>query len=105
MFTDKSVLIVLEEKLVRQMARALFLGLFFIALVVSAKDVRAQESFYKGKVIRIVEAYDAGGGYDTYARVIARHLGKHIPGNPTVAVENMTGARRADRSQLPIQPS
>ena len=59
---------------------------------VAANDVRAQESFYKGKVIRIVEAYDAGGGYDTYARAIARHLGKHIPGNPTVVVENMTGA-------------
>ena len=50
------------------MAQALFLGLFFMALVVAAKNVRAQESFYKGKVIRIVEAYDAGGGYDTYAR-------------------------------------
>ncbi|MGH8546756.1 MAG: Bug family tripartite tricarboxylate transporter substrate binding protein, partial [Gammaproteobacteria bacterium] len=36
--------------------------------------------------------YSAGGGYDAYARLIARHLGKHIPGNPTVVVENMTGA-------------
>jgi len=52
----------------------------------------AQDAFYKGKVIRILEAYDAGGGYDTYARTIARHLGKHISGNPTVVVENMTGA-------------
>jgi hypothetical protein len=40
----------------------------------------------------LVEAYSAGGGYDTYARLIARHLGRHIPGNPAVAVENMTGA-------------
>jgi len=51
-----------------------------------------QELFYKGKNIRLIEAYTAGGGYDTYARLIARHLGKHIPGNPTVTVENMTGA-------------
>ena len=39
--------------------------------------------FYKGKTIRIVVGYAPGGGYDFYARVIARHMGKHIPGNPT----------------------
>lgn len=54
--------------------------------------LRAQESFYKGKNIRIIVGFSPGGGYDTYARLIARHLGKYIPGNPTVAVENMTGA-------------
>ena len=75
----------------RQVARV-FLNFLFVIVAVATHDVRAQESFYKGKVIRIIEAYDAGGGYDTYARVIARHLGKHIPGTPTVAVENMTGA-------------
>lgn len=48
--------------------------------------------FYKGKTIRLIVAFSAGGGYDTYSRAIGRHLGKHIPGNPTVAVENMTGA-------------
>ena len=74
------------------MARGFFFVLFLVILVVVVKGGWAQESFYKGKVIRIVEAYDAGGGYDTYARVIARHFGKHILGNPTVAVENMTGA-------------
>ena len=52
----------------------------------------AQESFYKGKTIRIVVGFSPGGGYDTYARAIARHMGKHVPGNPTVIVENMTGA-------------
>ncbi|HYJ16183.1 MAG TPA: hypothetical protein VE170_11885, partial [Candidatus Limnocylindria bacterium] len=55
-------------------------------------EVRAQESFYKGQTIRLVVGLAAGGGYDLYSRVIARHLGKHIPGNPTVIVENMTGA-------------
>ena len=48
--------------------------------------------YYEGKVIRIVVGYSAGGGYDTYARTIARHMGRHIPGNPTIIVENMTGA-------------
>jgi tripartite-type tricarboxylate transporter receptor subunit TctC len=66
--------------------------LLLAVFVTSVRVGWTQDSFYKGKVIRIVEAYDAGGGYDTYARAIARHLGKHIPGNPSVAVENMTGA-------------
>jgi len=63
-----------------------------IVLSVGVRAALAQELFYKGKTIRIVEAYSAGGGYDAYARLIARHLGKHVPGNPTVIVENMTGA-------------
>jgi len=64
------------------------------ALLISfwVAPLRAQESFYKGKNIRIIVGFSPGGGYDTYARLIARHLGKYIPGSPTVAVENMTGA-------------
>jgi tripartite-type tricarboxylate transporter receptor subunit TctC len=52
----------------------------------------AQANFYEGKTIRIVVGLAAGGGFDTYARAIGRHLGKHIPGNPTIVVDNMTGA-------------
>jgi tripartite-type tricarboxylate transporter receptor subunit TctC len=48
--------------------------------------------FYKGKTIRLVVGYAPGGGYDFYARVIARHMGKHIQGNPHLIVENMPGA-------------
>ena len=48
--------------------------------------------FYEDKTIRIIVGYSAGGGYDNYARVLARHMGRHIPGNPTILVENMTGA-------------
>jgi tripartite-type tricarboxylate transporter receptor subunit TctC len=47
---------------------------------------------YEGKTIRIIVGFSAGGGFDTYSRVIGRHLGKHIPGNPVVLVENMPGA-------------
>ena len=50
------------------------------------------DDFYKGKTIRIVVGFSAGGGFDTYARAIARHMGKHIPGEPAIVVENMTGA-------------
>jgi len=52
----------------------------------------AQDSFYKGKTVRIIVGAPAGGGYDTYSRTLSRHMGKHIPGNPTLAVENMPGA-------------
>jgi len=61
------------------------------ALACWSAVVQAQ-SFYEGKTLRIVVGLSAGGGFDTYARTIGRHLGKHIPGNPTVIVENMTGA-------------
>jgi len=48
--------------------------------------------FYKGKSISLIIGYGAGGGYDTYSRVLARHLGNHIPGNPTIVPKNMPGA-------------
>lgn len=48
--------------------------------------------FYDGKALRITVGFSAGGGFDAYARSVARHLGKHIPGNPTVIVENVVGA-------------
>jgi tripartite-type tricarboxylate transporter receptor subunit TctC len=57
-----------------------------------AAAAEAQESAFKGKTIRLIVGLAPGGGYDTYSRLIARHLGKHIPGNPVVAVENMDGA-------------
>jgi tripartite-type tricarboxylate transporter receptor subunit TctC len=52
----------------------------------------AQDGFYKGKTIRLIVGATAGGGYDTYSRTLARHMGKYIPGNPTFFVENMPGA-------------
>jgi tripartite-type tricarboxylate transporter receptor subunit TctC len=52
----------------------------------------AQTNFYDGKTIRFVVGFPAGGGYDAYTRTIARHMGKHIPGNPTMVVDNMPGA-------------
>lgn len=50
------------------------------------------EDFYKGKTIHFIVGAPAGGGYDTYTRAIARHLGKHILGNPSMVVDNMDGA-------------
>src|SRR5205823_3461907 len=63
-----------------------------LALLAWAASAGAQSRFFEGKTIRVVVGFSAGGGYDTYSRVIARHLGRHIPGKPTVIVENMPGA-------------
>jgi tripartite-type tricarboxylate transporter receptor subunit TctC len=52
----------------------------------------AATPFYEGKSIRIVVGFSAGGGYDAYARVLSRHMGRHLPGNPAIVVDNMTGA-------------
>lgn len=54
--------------------------------------VLAAEDFYKGKTIRVLVGGTAGGGFDTYTRAMSRFMGKHIPGNPSLYVENMTGA-------------
>src|ERR687895_121348 len=54
---------------------------------------QAQSSpFYKDKTIRIIVGFTSGGLYDQYARVLARHMGKYIPGNPNILVQNMPGA-------------
>jgi tripartite-type tricarboxylate transporter receptor subunit TctC len=69
-------------------------ALTLCAGAVLATSVRAEDlaDFYKGKTITIVCSSSPGGGYDTLARAVARHLGKHIPGNPTVVVKNLPGA-------------
>ena len=48
--------------------------------------------FYAGKSMRLIVGGSTGGGYDAVGRLLARHIGRHIPGNPTVVVENMSGA-------------
>jgi tripartite-type tricarboxylate transporter receptor subunit TctC len=67
---------------------------FTLAATFACCSATAQEPppFYKGRQITIVVGTSAGGGYDTYARLIARHMPKHIPGNPNVIVSNMPGA-------------
>lgn len=72
--------------------RLLTVMVAIIVLTLSSGISLASSPFYEGKVIRIIVGYAAGGGYDLYARALARHMGKHIPGNPPIIVENMTGA-------------
>src|SRR5688500_7735214 len=55
-------------------------------------DERAVADFYRGKTVRIIVGSAPGGTYDTYSRILARHMPKHLPGNPTIIVENKPGA-------------
>lgn len=52
----------------------------------------AADEFYKGRQITITVGYGPGGGYDAYTRLVANHIGRHIPGNPGIVVQNMPGA-------------
>ena len=71
----------------------LILLALLIGLMAGVLDASAQtQDFYKDKTIRFIVGYSPGGSFDLYTRVIARHFPKHVPGNPTTIVENMTGA-------------
>ena len=75
----------------RRMIPLLVIGAFF-GFSTWGVSAGAQEPFYQGKTIRLIVGLAPGGGYDLYSRTIARQMGKHIPGNPTIVVENMDGA-------------
>jgi tripartite-type tricarboxylate transporter receptor subunit TctC len=66
------------------------LGLLVLSTVLGYAQSPAE--FYKGKTVELYIGYSVGGGYDLYARVLARHIGRFIPGNPTVVPKNMEGA-------------
>jgi tripartite-type tricarboxylate transporter receptor subunit TctC len=63
-----------------------------LAMAVAAAPAQNVADFYKGKNVELYIGYSVGGGYDLWARVLARHMGRHIPGNPTIVVKNMEGA-------------
>ena len=71
-----------------------YIGLIAIVLTSmwSTEPVSYAQDFYAGKTIRIVVGFPAGGGFDTYSRIMGRHISKYIPGNPAVVVDNVTGA-------------
>src|SRR5262249_17937986 len=68
--------------------------LTFASLSLTQPTAHAQSpaEFYKGRNVELYIGYSVGGAYDLYARVLARHLGKHIPGSPTIVPKNMEGA-------------
>jgi tripartite-type tricarboxylate transporter receptor subunit TctC len=79
----------------RRTARACsWLGGIAIAVfaLLGPADAQSPAEFYKGKNVELYIGYSVGGAYDLYARVLARHLGKHMPGNPAILPKNLEGA-------------
>ncbi|MFN3890399.1 MAG: Bug family tripartite tricarboxylate transporter substrate binding protein [Beijerinckiaceae bacterium] len=67
-------------------------GALFAALASGAAFAQGAADFYKGKTVSIIVGSSAGGGFDLYARLIGRHMQRHLPGNPNIVVSNMPGA-------------
>jgi tripartite-type tricarboxylate transporter receptor subunit TctC len=72
--------------------RVAAVALALAALAASQARADTVADFYRGKQINLIVGYGPGGGYDVYARLVGRHLGRHIPGQPSVVVQNMPGA-------------
>src|SRR5690349_247978 len=75
----------------RAMLRIVVATAALISVLVEAHADPVAE-FYKGQQVKLIVGYGTGGGYDVYGRLFARHLGRHIPGQPAVIVQNMPGA-------------
>src|SRR5437879_2458166 len=78
----------------RLLPAVLAIGCAALAPVAARQAARADaiSEFYAGKTVNLVIGYAPGGGYDLYARTLARHMTRHIPGNPAIVVQNMPGA-------------
>jgi tripartite-type tricarboxylate transporter receptor subunit TctC len=74
------------------MAIRVALGAVTLMLAALPAQTQPVADFYRGKTIQLLIGYTAGGGYDLNARVLARHMSKHIPGNPNIVAQNMAGA-------------
>jgi tripartite-type tricarboxylate transporter receptor subunit TctC len=67
-------------------------GVVLALLLAGPASAQSVEDFYKSKPINLIVGFEAGGGYDIYARLLARHIGGHIPGHPNIVVQNLPGA-------------
>ena len=67
-------------------------GLLLVATLTPPAHADGVEDFYKDRMVTLIAGYSSGGGFDLYARVVANHLGRHIPGQPRIIVQNMPGA-------------
>jgi tripartite-type tricarboxylate transporter receptor subunit TctC len=79
----------------RPTSRRFMSAIAIAAIAIALPTVTRAQSvadFYKGKTVELLIGYSGGGGYDVYARLLARHMGRHIPGNPTIVPRNMPGA-------------
>src|SRR5215204_5241592 len=78
------------------------LGLLLMVSVARPLTVTADpvSDFYRGKTLNMLVGVGAGGEYDLLARTLAKHIGRHLPGHPTVVTQNMVGGERAEDGQL-----
>ena len=74
------------------MIARLVLALSAVLLVATPADAQPVADFYRGKTVQLLIGFSAGGNYDLSSRPLARHIGRHIPGNPNVVPQNMVGA-------------
>ncbi len=75
--------------------------LIAMALALAAPaQAQPVEDFYRNRTITILVGFTAGGGYDLYARLLGRHMGRHVPGNPSIVVQNMPGAGSLKATQF-----
>src|SRR5580704_10163486 len=83
-----------EERAARTGLKAAYVFAALSVLLCLATTASAQtvEDFYRGRQLNLIVGYGPGGGYDITARLLARYLGKYIPGNPNIVVQNMAGA-------------
>jgi tripartite-type tricarboxylate transporter receptor subunit TctC len=72
--------------------KAISASIFAVLALAAPVHAQSVEEFYRNKTITIFVGFTAGGGYDLYARVLGRHMGRHVPGNPQIVVQNMPGA-------------
>src|SRR5215212_3369567 len=75
----------------RFLASLAITGAFATAALAPAHAADPVADFYKGKTVQVLVGFGPGGGYDLYARTLARYMGRHVPGNPTMVPQNMPG--------------
>jgi len=90
--SDNRIARIIGARTLGSIALALFVMLASMAATPSPAAAQSIEEFYRGRTFTVVIGFSAGGGYDLYARLLARHLGKHIPGQPNVVPQNREGA-------------
>ena len=85
------------------MAARLALGILTLLFGTSVGTAEPVADFYRGKTVQLLIGYTAGGNYDLSARLLARHIGRHIPGNPTVVPQNMAAPAPTEKSKVSPQ--
>jgi hypothetical protein len=82
----------MQSKSIMQLIRCAALGAISLVAGASVAQAQTPAEFYKGKQIQMMVYSGAGSTYDTYARLLARHMHRYIPGSPNIVVQNMVGA-------------